>query len=418
MKPKNFLTTIKLLGASFGLAALSLTACSDVKPKNFGNRQIGFDGTNDSTSTETFRFNFGYINAAAAPPLNKIVYLQGAPNSKPAITSTCNLAGTNCVCEFYNDSDVLLETADPSEMSYDSTGNYLRCEFDGTIANLKKVRVRNQNASKFSDTYGVDTPATLTLQKLIGASQDVNDVRTVSKYKCLFNYLQKQGTTELIFAGCNSIPNTCWSGFTNGNNDSSGDICLLQTTVPFHLYRSNHENNYHLKNADKLWNSEADGLVCGMQIKQYDCGGNAGTPLKDFGLYAAQAGVFETPLSLTPGPGQSVVNYGYGANTSLFGGASVCPPGMVKRIFFRAVTSTATSIGPSHNMPNTLTATEIAAPGTAPLPLEINKVGGGRCGGTLPCYPPDRPMGLVTNFPYSSAGQTEFCVIDPALLPN
>lgn len=408
----------RTLSAAFAAVSLlaAFAACSDVKPKNFGSRQISFDGGNDSTTTETFRFNFAYVNSAAAAPLNKIVILQGAANSKAAIGSVCNLAGTNCVCEFYNGSDVLLETTDSTEMGYDSTGNYLRCEFDGTLANLKKVRVRNQNSTKFSETYNVETPATLTLQKLIGSDQDINQVRTISRYTCLYNFLQKQGTTELLF-DCSNQGSTCWSGFTNSAGATSGDWCLLQTTLPFHLYASNYENNYATKEADKLYFSEGDGLVCKTQVKQYDCGGTGGTPVKDFGLYATQTGIFDTPLSLTPGPGKTVVNYGFGAAVSTYAGATVCPPGMVKRIFYRAVTSTAQTIGPSHNMPNTLTATEIRDPAASPLPLEVNKVGGGDCYGTDTCLLPTQSMGLVTNYPYSSTGQNAFCVIDPALLP-
>lgn len=398
-----------------GLALLAFAAaCSDVKPKNFGSRQLNFDGTNDSSSTSTFRFNFGYVNSAAAAPLNKVVILQGAPNSKSAINSTCNLAGTNCVCEFYNANDVLLESTNSTQMSYDNTGNYLRCEYNGTLADLKKVRVRNQNSTKFSDTYPVETPSTLTLQKLIGADQDINQVRTVSRYTCLYNFLQKQGTTELLF-DCSNQGSTCWSGFTS-NGMTSGDWCLLQVTLPFHLYRSNYENNYNYKIADKLYYSEGNGLVCSTQVKQYDCGGTGGVPVKDFGLYTTQTGVFDTPLSLTPSPGTPVVNYGFGAAVSTYAGATVCPPGMVKRIFYRAVTSTATSIGPSHNMPNTLTATEIRDPASPPTALEVNKVGGGDCNGAS-CLLPTQNMGLVTNYGYSSSGQNAFCVIDPALLP-
>lgn len=397
------------------IAATALLAgCSDTKPKNLGRNTVlfGDDGT-DPGITDNFRFNFAYRNPAATAPLNKIIYLQGAPNSKSTVVSTCNGAGTNCVCEFLDASDVELEETDSTEMSYDNTGNYLRCEFDGDLNQLAKVRLRNMNSTRTSEIYYVDT--TLTLQKLIGYDQDINRVRSVYRYSCLYNFLQKQGTTELLF-DCSDTGSTCWSGYSS-NGRTSGNFCLLQSSFPFHLYASNYDNNFSLKIADKLYYGDSPSpFVCGSQIKQYDCGGTGGTPVKDFGLYAVENGVFTVPLSLTPGPDQTVTNYGFAAPTSIFNGATVCPPGMSRRIFYRTTTSTAPSIGPSHNYPGTLTSTEIKAPGVAVPPLEINKVGGGHCNGTG-CTLPGHMDGAVTTYSYSTAGQSEFCVIDPNLLP-
>lgn len=394
----------------------AFAGCSDTKPKNLSRNTSlfnGGDGT-DPIVTDNFKFNFAYRNGSATAPLNKIIYLQGAPNSKSTVISTCNGAGTNCVCEFLDASDVELEETDSTEMSYDNTGNYLRCEFDGDLTQLAKVRVRNMNSTRTSEIYFVDT--TLTLQKLIGYDQDINQVNTIYRYSCLYNFLQKQGTTELLF-DCSDTGSTCWSGYSS-NSRTSGNFCLLQSSFPFHLFASNYKNNFSEKIADQLYfaDNPSGAFVCGLQIKQYDCAGTGGTPVKDFGLYAVENGVFTVPVSLTPGPNKTITNYGFAAATSTFGGSTVCPPGMSRRIFYRTTTTTAPSIGPTHNYPGTLTSTEIKAPGVAVPALEINKVGGGHCNGTA-CSLPGHTDGAITSYSYSTAGQTEFCVIDPNLLP-
>lgn len=410
---KNFSTAL------LALAVVFVAIGCDTRPKVYNNRLDLSSATSTDTSTvvDTFGFNFAYRDASATSPLNQIVFLQGNSVSKSTIISTCNGAGTNCVCSFYDSSHALLQESSSTQITYDSTGNYIRCQYTGALGSLAYVKVRNQNSSRVSIEYPVDL--SLTLQKLIGVGNDVNKVRTVSRYGCLFNFLQKAGTTTLLF-DCSSQNSLCWSGFSNNAGETSGDFCLLQSTFPFYLYTSGYDNNFDKKIADKIYGGDtAAGNLCGFQVKQYDCTGTAGTPVKSFGIYTDQIGIFQYPLSLTPAPEQAVAVYGFAAATSTFMGSTVCPPGMVRRIFYATSTAGISSVGPSHNFPDTLTATEIVAPTSPPVTgLEVNKVGGGDCKGTACSAPLTAIAGTVRTFNYSNSGQTEFCVIDPNLLPN
>jgi hypothetical protein len=391
-----------------------LMGCDVGKPKVLGKSKLDFE-TEDSATPESFKFNFAFRDATAAAPLDKIIYLQGASNTKTGIISTCNSAGTNCVCEFYNASDVKLEESDFSEITFDTTGNYVRCEYDGILANLSKVVIRNQNNTVRSAVYNVDT--TLTAQKLVGDDLDANRIRTVYRYDCEYNFLQKAGTTSTFF-DCSSSGSLCWD-----NGGQAGDFCILQSKFPFHLFSDNYSTNLNTKVADKLYGVGAEDRICGAQIKQFDCAGASGTPVPQFAIFAEQTGIFDTAIQLSAGPDISLSTYGFAAKTSTFNGSVVCPPGMVRQVFYGTTTDTS-DLGNDSNYPNAFALREMSSPTVTPEVVQVNKLRGklngstleGDCNGTA-CAPPRDPDGQVTTFTYSSAGQTEFCVIPTTLLP-
>lgn len=393
--------------ALFPFLILAFTSsCDGTKPKVLGKNRIEF-GSDDTSTNEKLKFNFAFRDTTAAAPLDKIIYLQGASNTKTGIISTCNSAGTNCVCEFLDSNGDLLEESDFSEISFDLTGNYIRCEYDGVLGDLAQVRLRNQINTVTSLVYDVDT--TLTVQKLLGDELDQNRVRTIYRYDCLFNFLQKAGTSSTSF-DCSHQGSQCWN-----SGGASGDFCMLQSNFPYYLYSDNYSTNFTLKVADRLYNQGAEDRICGLQIKQFDCAGASGVPVAQFAVFADQIGIFDTPLALGAGPDISLTTYGFAAKTSTFLGNAVCPPGMVRRVFFRALTDTANT-GVSSNYPNGFQTTEVADPTSAQFSLTLNKLSGGDCSGAV-CTLPTLNSGTIKSFPYSSAGLAEFCVIPTSMLP-
>ncbi len=417
----------KIILLIIGFSSLAFTACLQSKPKVLGKNKPNL-GRSDTANSSSFKFNFAFRDTTAAAPLDKIIYIQGSANSKTPIMSACNSAGTNCVCEFLDATGAEIEETDAAtgEISYDQTGNYLRCDYDGVIGNLASVRVRNQNSTVTSATLTVDT--TLTAQKLIGTDLDVNLVRTVYRYECLFNYLQKDDTTTTSF-DCSNQGSTCWNTAAPA---ASGDFCIVQTDFPFYLYSDNYSTNISQKVADRLYNQGASSTICGLQIKQFDCAGGSGTPVAQFGLFGQQVGIFDTAVQLSAGPDISAITYGFAAKTSTFLGQTVCPPGMQRRVFYTATTAASTTFpapdAQESNYPSGSAVKEIMDPVTpAFTSLEVVKLRGaqigagpavsGDCNGTT-CTLPDVSLGTITSFNYVSAGAAqEFCVIPTSLLP-
>ena len=393
-------------------ALLLFSGCSDVtKPKVLGNKKIEFSG-NDSATPDTFKFNFAFRDPSSTAPLDRIIYLQGASNTKTGIVSACNSAGTNCVCEFLDSNDQEIEETDgtSAEISYDINGNYIRCEYDGDLTTLSKVRLRNQNSTVTSLNYSVVVPPNLTVAMLVGDSLDLNLVRSIYRYSCVYNFLQKALTTSTEFT-CLSSGSLCWS-----SGGSGGDFCILQSRFPYRLYADNKGNNFHLKPPDRLYFDGDTITGCGLQIKQYDCAGSPGNPEKEFSIYAEQTGIFDSPVQFSPGPDLSVSTYGFAAKTSTFNGATVCPPGLVRRVFFQTTTDTSSRMGGDSNYPNGFVVKEVSDPAsTAPSDLEVNKVGGGDCDGSGKCTLPAQAPILQKKFTYASSGM-EFCVI-PSTMP-
>jgi hypothetical protein len=395
--------------ASLFIPAIFL-GCLQSKPKTLGKTKPSV-GRADTADSNSFKFNFAFRDTTAVAPLDKIIYIQGSANSKTAITSTCNSAGTNCVCVFTDTGGVTEETdVVTNEISYDQTGNYLRCEYDGVLANLSTVKVRNQNSTVTSETLSVDT--SITVQKLIGSELDVNLVRSIYRYVCLHNFLEKDGTSTTNF-DCSSQASLC----SDGVGALSGDFCLLQSNFPYYVFADNYSTNLSQKPADLLYNQGNDNSLCGLQIKKYDCAGGAGTPVRQFGLFAQQAGIFDTAVQLSVGPDISAVTYGFAAKTSTFMGNTVCPPGMERRIFKQATTSTAGMM--STNYPNGEIIKDITDPTAALGSVAVVELQGGDCNGSV-CTP--IPSEVHTSPPAAFAysipvANVEFCVIKESILP-
>lgn len=403
----------------FYLTLISLTVmalaagCSETRPKNLTKNKLNF-GDESSNTPDSFKFNFAYRDPAAANPLNLTVYLQGATDTKTSLISACNLAGTNCVCEFLDSAEAEIIESATGGISYDQTGNYFRCDFPGSAAqltNLAKVRIRNQNSTVVSAIYDVDT--TLTAAKILGDELSMNNLRTVYKFNCLMNFLQKSGTSSTNF-DCASSGSLCGSP-----GSPNGDFCLLLANFPYYIYSSNSSTNFDQKQADLLYGTA--GNLCGLQVKQYDCAGTNGVPVAQFGLYGEQKGVFETNVQMSPGPNTSLTTYGYAAKTSTYNGNTVCPPGMERRAFYQTTVAPSAS-WISTNMSSEYIVKQVSATGTVPSALSLTRVKGYDCNGTV-CSIVDTATGLVADgtigsFNYGlDTTSTEFCVIPASMLP-
>jgi hypothetical protein len=396
------------------LAILALAlGCSDTKPKNLTKNKLSF-GDGSTNTPDSFKFNFAYRDPAAASPLNLTVYLQGATDTKTSLISACNLAGTNCVCEFLTAAETEIIENATGGISYDQTGNYFRCDFPGTaaqLATLAKVRIRNQNSTVTSAIYDVDT--SLTAAKILGDELSMNNLRTVYKFDCLMQFLQKSGTSTTNF-DCSSSGSLCGSP-----GSPNGDFCLLLVNFPYYIYSSNSSTNFDQKPSDLLYGTA--GNLCGLQVKQYNCAGASGVPTAQFGLYGEQKGVFETNIQMSPGPNTSLSTYGFAAKTSTYNGNTVCPPGMERRAFYQStVAPSATWI--SNNMSSEYVLKQVSPTGTVPSAVSLSRVKGYDCNGSG-CSIVDTGVGLVadgtiTTYNYGlDTTSTEFCVIPAALLP-
>lgn len=420
-----------LIVARLGVALLSgflATSCFNAEPKILGRMNKLDFSTLDNGSQSQFKFNFAILNGSVA-------YLQGAATAKSNLIGVCNLAGTACACNFFDASGTLLYTSKSSEMSYEEPGNYFRCTYSGSsaIANVASVVMKNQTGSISSDSLAIKTvpsggvAGTLTLSDLIGTDVDINRVRTVYRYACGYNFLQKKGTTSAGF-DC-SLPTTtdpvndpviCKAGGVNYQN-----FCILKAKFPFYLYADNYSSNMASKMADKLYNNGA--MICGLQITQVDCTGkdtDSDVVTKKFGLYSQLSGMWQTSVSLPVGPDQSATSYGFAAKTSTAAAyLGECPPGLLPQVFYTVAVDT-TDIKPSHNFVSGQISTEISAPTTIPAAFEIDQLNStgtavpadGTCTGTACTLPINRVANVKAAQTYSSAGQTTFCVIPPELL--
>lgn len=403
-----------LAGKAFPVILCALLLACDMKPKTFGGQTLNLGGTDTATS-ETFKLNFAYRDPAAAAPGDRIIYLQGASNTSSTMKGICNSAGTGCECSFLDAGGVELEKTSAATISYDTTGNYFRCTISAAnLGALSSVVLKNISETKQTNTVTVDT--SLTLAKIIG-DLALSKVRYIYKYNCDFNYWNKTGTTA------NSI--TCLDGSLVANTDTvNPDLNIIIVPYRFFLFADNLQSNFGSKTSDILYNSGTGETFCNIQLKRIACTSSNvsnGTPVLDFGLYAESTGVFNTSVALTASPVSSSAIYGYAASTSSWGGATVCPPGLERRIFYK----TTPAVIADTNMQAGLTDTIVGVPTVAPADMQISQKTGGNCGdldadgATKPdrCTLPAAAPAALTTSVYSSAGQTEFCVIPSTLLP-
>jgi hypothetical protein len=404
--------------------SLSLSSCFESKPKVLGNNKIGLDVT-DTANSETFRFNYAYLDTTLAAPHNRTVTLQGAANSRSPIIATCNSAATSCVCEFLNAGGTEIEESVPANMQYDSTGNYIRCAFTGAVP--ARVRIRNIAETKLSTTFTIKTPAAganpITIQELF-ADLDVNRIRTIFRYDCTFNFLQKHLVSSGSIDCTAQAANPC-----HGTNQ----YCILQARYPFFLFQDNLASNFGSKIADLLYNAGSSDKICERQIKRIDCTGTTGTPAEDFGLYNEQTGIYQIALGLSAGPGIANQTYGFAAEIDTFLATNICPPGLVPKRVYEATPDptddllevTAGGAANDNNIPLNFTAFNIddaAAPSL--VSLEFDKLAGNSGGDTncdgVNCAVPTTKVAdpqAFFNYAASVATPATLCVVPDDLLP-
>lgn len=375
------------------------------KPKTVGDRSLTLTssaGTSAGTQN-SFKFNFalrGTTSGADTPH-----YLQATTESKTGVVSTCNLAGTGCSCDFLNAASATLQSV---TASYDTAGNYYTCTYNtsaGVLANVTQVRIRNNASTIASANLTIDTSIT-SASKLLGSDLDVNRIRTVYRYVCEMTFLQKTGTSATSF-DCSNQATTC---------DGTNNFCLLKAQFPYFSYADNYQNNFSEVVPDKIYNGGGSGKICGIQIKQYDCSNyvNTSGAVKQFGLYAEQTGIWQTAIALGPGPDSSTSTYGFAA--SLNTTTNLCPPGLVKRVFYQLSVVTS-DITPDHNFTTGQTSTDISSPTTTPPDFSIALYGDtGACSGTACTLPASYKGNAKADQSYSSTGQTTFCVVPSSVL--
>jgi hypothetical protein len=411
------------LAAAAALLSLAfITSCLDSKPRVLGSKRPKF--TFEDVGTSSFKFNFAYRPTTGVADLQKIFFVQGAANTETAMISTCNSAGTGCVCQFMVGSTVAHESSS-TEISYDTTGNYFRCYYSDShataIGSITQIRVRNLRSTIFGETLSVQS--SVSKNDILGADLNANKVRTVSRYSCLYNFLQKQGTTETLF-DCSTQLTVC----------DTGDFCLLQSWFPYYLYAHAQSSNHSRQGTDELYNAASTGQICGLQIKRFDCtvppalapAGEGGTAVAKFGLYAESNGIFDTAVSLGVTPGGSAELFGYAAQTSSYtspGGVAhtLCPPGLERFRLYQAEPDPV-AVLPSHNYPTSLVATvkvtEARATGDVPADFVIYRKGGGDCNGTV-CTPvPSTALANAADYDFvtSPSSPDEFCVFPVGIL--
>lgn len=406
------------LGLSAGAAILALThftGCLGSEPKVLGNKTLNFDAV-DTTNDENFKFSFAYLDTSLGAPHDKTVTLQGAANSRNAIISACNSAGTGCVCEFFNAAGVKIEESASGFIQFDTTGNYVRCSYPGATA-PRKVRLRNIAETKVSAIMSIKNQPggtdPITIQELF-ADKDLNDLRTVYIYDCLFNFLQKKNTTAVSFDCTDQSADPC--------GGASG-LCILQAPYPFYLYADNLTNNFNMKIADLLYNSGGSDRICNTQIKRIDCTAGSGTPKPHFGLYGEQTGIYQQAVALSAGPGVANQTYGFAADLDSYLGTDICPPGLVPyKVFEAEPDETSMEVGAAdgvndNNIPDGFKAYSLDnASGPSLLSLIFTQFTGGNCDGTT-CSVPTTNNGPIGTFNYNPSGTSTFCVIPKELLP-
>lgn len=416
--------------AAATLSLLLLNSCLEQKVKVLGKNGISLE-SDDTANAESFKFNFAYLDTSQAGVLAKTVTLQGSLNNRSAIIATCNSAGTSCVCEFLDAAGTELEESTTANIAYDTTGNYLRCTYTGATT-PSKVRLRNISSSKISTTLDIKVPTAgasqLTLQEMF-ADLDVNSVRTVYRYECLFNFLHKQGTTSGAH-NCDAAAVDCVAG---------NDFCLLQARYPFYLFQDNLQSNFPQKIADQLYNAGGSDRICNRQLKRIDCSDNTGTngfngvPATDFGLYNSQVGVYQVALGLSAGPGIANSTYGFAAEIDTYQTLPVCPPGLTPKKVYEATPLPATmQVGGGtdavndNNIPNGFTAYNIdesaGASTVAALTFKLmagNSGGATNCDGVSCAVPSITVNASAYSFAYtaSTTVTNTLCVIDKRLIP-
>jgi len=332
----------------------------------------------------------------------KVVYLQGTALSKPALLAACGQKGENCACELQDEAGNVLQRS--KKLSYEIEGNYFRCEIDREHGGHLKARLFRKRSKQTSAILSVEN--SVKLESLMHRELNANLVRSIFNYYCHFTYLQKAGTSTYNF-DCSNQVQSCGS-----DKGIPGNFCVLQTSRPFYLYADNFSTTFPLKASDRLYRADIDGRICGTQVKEYDCTGLNGFPQVEFALYNSEVGIWTVPIRLQPSPESPEMTSGFAAKVSPR--THECPPGLVKKAFYQAVTDSR-GLGDS-NLPQGEVVRQVGEPGVEVAPLTLHQIAGGDCDGRS-CVPPRTYSGQVKSLAYTRSEQKEFCVIPREILP-
>jgi len=181
------------------------------------------------------------------------------------------------------------------------------------------------------------------------------------------------------------------------------------TRRAFHLYADAYSQNFSDRVPDRNYGSGFSDGICGLQIKAFDCTGVESTPQLEYGIYAENLGAWNALIQLSSNPDLRSHVYGYAAKPTIFKENVICPPGLERKSFYRAVSTRSEPLS-SSNFPAYLDLVEVASPETKPKPFQVRQISGGKCNG-INCERPTKEEGVISSFNFSSAGQAEFCAL-------
>lgn len=337
------------------------------------------------------------------------IYLQAESGTDDLMMRVCGLTGQRCSCEFLDSAGRVVGASKGNEIRYEAVGNYFRCSINGTIRGAVSARLVERKP-KGRRSAIVQIRDHVSLGDIIGRELDFNRLRYIYRYNCEQTYLQKEGTTSWSF-DCSRQFASCDPSGNPRNN-----FCLLNANFPYYLYSDSYSTNFGQKIADEFYNGDGSGRVCGLQIRKYNCAGEQGYPVKNFGVYGQMIGYWRVAVSLQPAPDAAVSVFGYAGRVSPV--TNECPPWLEKREFQRADIVTS-DIYPSHNFPSQMTSTLVGSSSVSPQEVEIYKYSGGMggfCNGEY-CSLPNSFAGTVKSHRYASVEGTSFCVIPASMLP-
>lgn len=306
-------------------------AC-DPDVKQLGATRFEADPAFDPNGVERFELAYGFRSDSSVFELAA----QGIAGSNGAVTGTCGIDGTNCVCDFFTDASGsgVVSSAEGST-SYNLDGNIIYCSIPATAtaSSFTHMRVRDRLSVRLTPIIKITSQAQevalgtagdpLVIQDVLAGLEAVR-VRKVFEYRCFLNNLVKTSTTEASFS-------------------CSPDDTLSVVQIPYHFYlfADNLSNNFDERAADRL-HPNGQGPLCGAIIRAIDCttsadgATNPNALTLKFGLFSQNTGVFTVPIQLTSAPAAlGGINSTYGFAAEVDSG-SRCPPLFVKRQSYTA----------------------------------------------------------------------------------
>lgn len=407
------------------LFSFFLASCG-TEYKDVGNRttdEFNLDLDTDESSTN-YRLAFGLRATETATAIE----VQAVANSSSTFVEICGNAGTNCRCEFSTTALEEVNFENSSNVTYSSSLNFFKCDMPSSITDptqYKFVRINSLGGGQATpivriheEDQGSNTIEGLDLGTLI-TGLDAAKVRNIYNYKCRFNFIQSPnftattGTLSCAVAGVN-------------------DFVGITAPFTYYMYSDKLTNNLGSRLADFPY---ANGNLCTLAARQINCNQTLddedGTPNPnrlDFGLYAAESGIFDVRVSATSAPvllgGVSEV-YGYAANTDSSGD---CPPFLEKRQLYTATVPASPDDGGglwiggylSANSNYDATQSDSIIATTNPGNLEVRVYNNGLCTTGTDCdrFPSISTVGNKISTTTSAFAQSggDFCVIPSSIL--